>query len=166
MSKPAAFRGLTLYFFLCGIAVLLISPFLPWIYYGLNLDFPPQVSLFWQFEHGIFQTFVFYLIGVVLAVLIPLGERKPDFIQGVIPILLPIFVLLGTDFSPYMPHVLTIGMSTAILGSALMEASYFWYRKDLRTKSKLEASLNHKANFVQRDSGVELIRQTESSLLQ
>lgn len=141
MSKQVAFRGLTLYLFLSGIVLLLISPFLTWFYFGINFVSPPQVSLLLAFEQ---DTFVLgriglplYTIGVVAAVMIPLVKRKPVFFQGILSVLLPLFILVTYSFQPYFPLVLTTGLFTAFLGSILLEASYFSYRRNDRIRSKV-----------------------------
>jgi hypothetical protein len=118
--------------------VLLIVPFLPWLYYGpFNLLLPSQVSLFYLFERGgaFAGNLVLYLAGVAIAVCAATVAGKPVFYQGVPSAAFPAFILIVTTMtwiqSGYhvYPQAFTIGMLTALFGSALLEASYFSYRR-------------------------------------
>ena len=138
MSKPVAFRGMALYLFICGIVALVLVPFLPWFYYGLNFEFPSQVSLIYLFEWQSARTtsiflllesqLVLYLLGVGAAVVVAALARRPVLFHGMLSGAFPLYIFALVVANPYMPHVLTAGISTAFAGSALLEASYFLYR--------------------------------------
>ncbi|MGD0636825.1 MAG: hypothetical protein ABSA72_02125 [Nitrososphaerales archaeon] len=139
-AKPP-FRGATLYLLVAGFAALSVVPFLPWFYYGPeSLLFPPQVSLAYLFERG--QTFtgnlLLYLAGVAISGWAAGFAGRPTFYQGIPSAVFPAFILVVTTVtwvqSGYhaYPQAFTLGMFTALLGSLLLEASYFSYR----TKSR------------------------------
>jgi hypothetical protein len=143
MQKQVAFRGITLYLFMSGILALVISPYLAWFYYGVNFMFPAQVSLVWLFENSFFVfgriSLLLYAIGVVASVMVPLVKGKPVFFQGVLSVLFPLFILVTFSFQPYYPHVQTAGLFSAFLGSILLEASYFAYRRKAKTVEHIGA---------------------------
>lgn len=137
-AKSATFRGPTLYLFVGGLLALLVVPFLPWLYYGpLNLLFPSQVSLIYLFERGGAFTgnLELYLAGVAIAACAAAVAGRPVLYQGVPSAAFPVLILIVTTMtwvqSGYhvYPQAFTVGMLTALLGSVLLEASYFSYRR-------------------------------------
>ena len=105
---------MTLYLFICGIVALVLVPFLPWFYYGLKpSDFPTQVSLVWFLERGFLVLPGLYLLGVGLAVVVAAVERGPVSFHGMLSGAFPLYIFALVVANPYMPHVLTAGISTA-----------------------------------------------------
>jgi hypothetical protein len=156
------FRGLGLYLFLSGTAALFISPFLTWFHYGLNLMFPSDVSLIYLFEMKVAgatsvlvlvqSPLLFYLTGGAAAIIVAAVARRPLFFLGILPALVPTLIVFDVVSSsieynyPGYLQVLTLGVFTAFLGSALLEASYFSYRE--KVKRKLTAALTIPNNAV------------------
>jgi len=133
-SGTGALKGLQLYLFAAGVAALLVAPFLTWFSYGLNFLFPSQVSLIWLLERGYWPTPVFYLLGVAATLFVTGMIRRPFAFVGVLPAAFPVFILavtLSTFFNGSMGYAqaVTAGMFAALLGSALLESSYFAYRR-------------------------------------
>jgi hypothetical protein len=133
-SKPEPFKGLPWYLFAAGVVALLAVPFLTWFNYGLSLLFPSQVSLIWLFERGYRILLALYLLGVAAALLATGIARRPVAFVGLLPAAFPIFVLvitLSTFFNGSQGYAsaLTIGVFTSLLGSALLESSYFAYHR-------------------------------------
>jgi len=136
-SADPAFKGLPLYLFAAGAAALLVAPFLTWFDLGLNFLFPSQVSLFWLLERGYWPSPVFYFLGVAAALIATGVVRRPVVFVGLLPAVFPVFTLyvtLMTFFNGSMGYAqaVTVGMFTALLGSALLESSYFTYQRELR----------------------------------
>ena len=133
LTRPQA----TAYLFVAGTAALLSAPFLTWFSYGpFSLPFPSQVSLIWLLERGYWPAPVFYLSGVAAALLATGMFRRPLAFVGVLPAAFPVFILvvtLSTFFNGSMGYAqaVTVGMFTALLGSVLLESSYFAYRWNL-----------------------------------
>jgi hypothetical protein len=136
--KPIGFRQVTLYLFIVGLFALFIAPFLTWFDYGVNFLFPSQVSLIYVFEWQaarvasfsvlIGSSLVMYLLGVAAAIIVAALARRPVFFQGILPAAFPLFTFVVLSLLPYGPHVFTPGIFVAFLGSALLEASYFFHR--------------------------------------
>jgi len=140
LTETEAFKGLPLYLFV-GVAALLVSPFLTWFNYGLNLDYPSQVSLVWLFERGFRIDLALYLLGVACGLAVTAKARKPVALLGVFPAAFPVFILaatLGTFFDGSMGYAqaFTVGTFAALLGSALMESSYFAYQRSFAKFSR------------------------------
>ncbi len=135
MSEPGIFRGLSLYLFAAGAIALLVVPFLPWFSYGLNFLFPSQVSLVYLFERGFWPDLTFYLLGVAAALAVTAAARRPVVFVGMLPAIFPLFTLFVFTIQPllregqYYTDAFTIGVFTALFGSALLESSYFAYRE-------------------------------------
>lgn len=134
MPETEPFKGLPLYLFAAGVAALLVAPFLTWFNYGLNFLFPSQVSLIWLFERGYWFDLALYLLGVTIALVVTAMARRPFAFVGVLPAAFPVFILAATlstffDGSMAYAQAVTIGMFTALLGSALLESSYFAYQR-------------------------------------
>ena len=136
-SPKSPLRAVALYLLVAGFAALLVVPFLPWLNYGPeSLLFPPQVSLVFLFERG--QTFtgnlLLYLAGVAVSGWVVAFAGRPVSYQGMPSAVFPVFILIVTTMtwvqSGYQvyPQAFTLGMFTALLGSFLLEASYFSYR--------------------------------------
>jgi hypothetical protein len=92
------------------------------------------VSLIWLFERGYWITPVLYLLGVAIALVVTIMAGRPVAFLGVLPAAFPVFILavtLSTFFNGSMsyPQALTVGVFTALVGSALLEASYFAYHR-------------------------------------
>jgi len=108
---------------------------LTWFNYGpYSLLFPPQVSLVWLFERGYPVALTLYLPGVGAALLVTWVIRRPFAFVGVLPAAFPLFTLfvtLVTFFNGSMGYAqaVTVGTFTALLGSALLESSYFAYHR-------------------------------------
>ena len=134
-SKAEVFGGPQWYLFAAGVVALLVAPFLTWFNYGpYSLLFPSQVSLIWLLERGYWLTPVLYLLGVVVALLLTGMIRRPLAFVGVLPAAFPVFILAATlstffDGSMAYAQAVTGGMFTALLGSALLESSYFAYKR-------------------------------------
>lgn len=133
-SKFEALGGLPWYLFAAGVAALLVAPFLTWFNYGLNFLLPFQVSLIWLFERGYWIDPALYLLGVTIALVVTVIARRPVAFLGVFPAAFPVFILaatLSTFFNGSMGYTqaLTVGMFTALLGSALLESSYIAYQR-------------------------------------
>jgi len=131
--------GLRWYLFVAGVAALLVAPFLTWFNYGPIGPFPSQVSLVWFLQRGYWLAPVLYLLGVAAALITGMIRRPFSFV-GVIPAAFPVFILaatLSTFFNGSMAYVqaLTVGMFTALLGSVLLESSYFAYRRSFAESS-------------------------------
>jgi len=132
-SGIEAFKGLPLYLFAAGVAALLAAPFLTWFNYGpFSLLFPSQVSFVWLFEQGYRIDLALYLLGVAIALAVTFIVRRPVAFLGVFPAAFPVFILavtLSTFFNGSMGYTqaVTVGMFTAMLGSALLESSYLAY---------------------------------------
>lgn len=134
------FKGLPLHLFAAGVASLLVAPFLTWFNYGPIGPFSSQVSLFWLLERGYWLTPVFYLLGVTVALVVTTIARRPVAFLGALPAAFPAFILaatLGTFFDGSMAYAqaVTIGMFAALLGSALLETSYFAYQRSFGESS-------------------------------
>jgi hypothetical protein len=132
--------GLRWYLFVAGVAALLVAPFLTWFNSGPIGPFSSQVSLIWLLERGYWPTPVFYLLGVAAALLIAGTIRRPFAFVGVIPAAFPVFILAATlstffDGSMACAQAVTFGMFTALLGSVLLESSYFAYRRSFAKSS-------------------------------
>lgn len=138
LSKPIAFRGITLYLFISGLAALFLAPFLTWFDYGLNFLLPSQVSLIYLFlfDRGFRVDMVLYLAGVAAAVVAAEVGRRPVFFQGILPAVFPLWTFVVFTLQPYYPHVFTLGIFMAFFGSVLLETSYFSYRKKAKHQSK------------------------------
>lgn len=136
-------KDLSLYFFISGIVLLFIAPFLPWFYYGFNFRFPSRVSLIYL--SGFLPIgLTLYLIGVAAAIIVPLRLGRPVFFQGILPTIFPFFIFSVFAFQPYYPHVQSPGIFAAFLGSALLEVSYFSYRyKKTKLKSTTKATMTY-----------------------
>lgn len=132
--KTEGFGGLQWYLFAAGIAALLVAPFLTWYNYGpLSTLFPPQVSLIWLFERGYWIGPTLYLLGVAAALSVTGVIRRPFAFVGALPAAFPVFILaasLGTYFDGSVAYAqaVTVGVFTALLGSALLESSFFAYQ--------------------------------------
>jgi hypothetical protein len=143
-SKTEAFGGLQWYLFVAGVAALLVAPFLTWFNYGpYSTLFPPQVSLIYLLERGYWLTPVFYLLGIAATLLVAGMIRRPFAFVGVLPAAFPVFILavtLSTFFNGSMSYAqaVTVGMFTALLGSALLESSYFAYRRSFEKRSAFD----------------------------
>ena len=144
MPQLIAFRGVTLYLFLGGLAALFVTPFLPWYNYGMNFMFPAQVSLVFLFQAGYRLSLVLYLGGIAAAIVAVVIARRPVFFQGALSAAVPLLVFSAASIPPVVfgypryLQVLTLGMFAALLGSALLEASYFSYRRQRRSIKKSE----------------------------
>jgi hypothetical protein len=148
-------KGTKLYLFIIGLVALFIVPFLAWFTYpAMNFLFPPNVSMIYLFEWQAGNTplpldspLILYLEGVAAAIIVVTIARRPFFFQGILVAAYPAWTLVvGTLQSigliyPQYPHYLTIGMFTALLGSALLELSYFSYRKIARKHSNGDGEL-------------------------
>jgi len=127
--------GTTAYLFTAGVVALLAAPFLTWFNFGpYSLLYPSQVSLVWLFESGYPVTLTLYLPGVGAALLVTWVIRRPFAFVGLLPAAFPLFTLtvtLMTFFNGSMGYTqaLTVGVFTALLGSALLETSYFAYHR-------------------------------------
>ena len=120
--------------FAAGVAALLVAPFLTWFNYGLSTLFPSQVSLIWLFERGYRILLALYLLGVTAALFVTGIVRKPVAFVGALPAAFPLFILTITlttffDGSQGYTQALTVGVLTALFGSALLESLYFVYRE-------------------------------------
>ena len=106
-----------------------------WFNYGhYPLLFPPQVSLVWLLERGYWPVPILYLLGVVAALLVTAIARRPVVFSGSLPAAFPVFILfvtLMTFFNGSMGYAqaVTVGTFTALVGSALLESSYFAYHR-------------------------------------
>jgi len=132
--KTEALGGLQWYLFAAGLVALLVAPFLTWFNYGLNFLFPSQVSLVWLFENGYWTGLALYLLGVATTLSITGMIRRPFAFVGVLPAAFPVFILAATlstffDGSMAFAQAVTVGMFTALLGSALLESSFFAYQR-------------------------------------
>ena len=145
MAKQIAFQGMTLFLFLSGIVFLFIVPFLPWFYWGNSIViFSNQTpSLIYLFQQG-FPLLQFYLpiyiAGVALAIFVAARVRRPVFYQGIIPAVFPAYLVVFAGF-PFLYVVETSGIVAAFLGSILLEACYFSYRKNAKATSKVDTTL-------------------------
>ena len=142
-SEREASEGLPRYLLAAGFAALLVAPFLTWFNYGLNLDFPSQVSLIWLFERGYWIDLVLYLLGVAAALSITGIVRRPLAFLGALPAAFPVFILAATlstlfDGSMAYAQALTVGMFAALLGSALLSSAYFAYQRSFAKSSALD----------------------------
>lgn len=117
--------------------MLLMVPFLPWYNNGLNPQTRflfSQVSMVWLLENGFPIILALYLTGVVAAIVLVAVERRPVVVQGVLPVVFPLWLLTVLLIQSYLfnyqgyAEVLTPGMFGALTGSVLLEASYFYYR--------------------------------------
>lgn len=86
----------------------------------------------WLFERGYWIDLVLYLLGVAFALIVTFIARRPVAFLGVLPAAFPVFILattLSTFFDGSMSYAqaVTVGTFTALLGSALLESSYFAY---------------------------------------
>jgi len=128
------FRGPTLYLFTGGVLALLAVPFLTWYSTEVILTpWPSQTSLIYAFEHGYWPSLTLYLSGVAAAIFLTAIEKKPTVIVGALPAAFPIFTLvlqavMSSLYTGYYSSAQTIGVFTALLGSVLLELSYFAYR--------------------------------------
>ncbi len=139
-QQKEAFKGLPWYLFAAGVAALLVAPFLTWFNYGWNFLFPSQVSLVWLFERGYQISLTLYLLGVAAALLVTWVIRRPFAFVGVLPAAFPLFTLTVTlmtffDGSMSYTQALTVGVFAALLGSALLESSYFAYQRSFAKSS-------------------------------
>lgn len=126
-----------MYLFTSGVLALLAVPFLTWFVEPVpdwGLRFPSQVSLIYLLERGYWPYLTFYLSGVAAAILVAAIVKRPVAFLGVLPAIFPGFTLfvvaVGSLLYPgYYGYtsVLTLGIFTAFLGSALLESSYFTY---------------------------------------
>ena len=145
MSKSMDFSGSTVYLFVSGLLMLLVVPFLPWFDYGFNFLFPSQVSMIYLFERGFQYVLILYLIGVASTLMAAAVARKPVFFQGILPAAFPVYILVALTGDwisygyPAYLQALTLGMFMALLGSVLLEASYFSYRKRATQREAVEA---------------------------
>jgi len=132
---------MTVYLFAAGVVALFVAPFLTWFNYGpYSLLFPPQVSLIWLFERGYMISPALYLFGVTTALIVTVVARRPVVFLGALPAAFPVFVLavtLSTFFNGSMGYTqaVTVGVFTALLGSALLELSYFAYQRNFAKSS-------------------------------
>ena len=112
-----------------------MAPFLTWYDYGpFSMLFPPHVSLIWLFERGYWIGLALYFLGVASALSVTGMIRRPIAFVGVLPAAFPMFILaatLGTYFdgSTAYAQAVTVGVFTALFGSALLESSYFLYQR-------------------------------------
>lgn len=141
VPETGHFNGLPLYLFATGIAALLVAPFLTWFNEGpFSTLFPSQVSLVWLFEQGYWIDMALYLPGVAFALVVTIMARRPVAFLGAFPAAFPVFILavtLSTFFNGSMGYAqaVTIGMFTALLGSALLESSYFACQRRLKSSA-------------------------------
>ena len=118
-----------------GVGALLTAPFLTWFDYGpFSTLFPSKVSLVWLLESGYWLTPVLYLLGVAAAILATGMSRRPFAFVGALPAAFSVFILAATldtffDGSMAYAQAVTFGTFTALPGSALLESSYFAYRR-------------------------------------
>jgi len=123
------------YLFAAGVAALLTAPFLTWFNYGpYSTMFPPQVSLIWLSEQGYWIDLALYLLGITIALVVTVIARRPVALLGALPAAFPVFILavtLSTFFNGSMGYTqaLTVGTITALVGSVLLESSYFAYQR-------------------------------------
>ena len=114
---------------------MLVAPFLTWYDYGpFSTLFPPQASLVWLFERGYWIGLALYLLGVAAALSVTGMIRTPFALAGVLPAAFPVFILAATldkyfDGSMAYAQAVTVGVFTALFGSALLESSYFVYQR-------------------------------------
>jgi hypothetical protein len=92
------------------------------------------VSLIWLFERGYWISPTLYLLGLTIALIVTVIARRPVAFLGALPAAFPVFVLavtLSTFFNGSMGYTqaLTVGTFTALVGSVLLESSYFAYRR-------------------------------------
>lgn len=128
------FGGPQWYLFAAGVAALLVAPFLTWYDYGPIGLFPSQVSLVWLFERGYWIGLVLYLLGVAAALSVTGAIRRPFAFVGVLPAAFPAFILAATlstyfDGSMSYAQAATVGVFSALFGSALLESSFLLYRR-------------------------------------
>lgn len=130
------------YLFAAGLAALLVAPFLTWFNYGplTTGPFPSQVSLVWLFENGYWIGPALYLLGVAAAFLVTGTIGRPFAFVGALPAAFPVFILAATlstffDGSMAYAQAVTVGTFIALLGSALLESSYFAYRRSFAKPS-------------------------------
>jgi hypothetical protein len=114
---------------------LLAVPFLTWYSTeGILIPFPSQMSLIDLFERGLRPLLIIYLLGVAASIVFTAVEKKPVAIIGAFSAAFPIFTLvlqavMSSLYGGYYFSAQTIGVFTALLGSVLLESSYFEYRK-------------------------------------
>jgi hypothetical protein len=128
-----------LYLFLGGIVALFVAPFLPWYYYGPNLDFPPVASLVSLYPP--FFAPMLYFVGVFAAIIVAAFAKRPFFFLGILPSIFPLFVVIALGVQSYLPHLLIYRVFTAFLGCILLEASYFSYRHKNAGRKKLSSTI-------------------------
>lgn len=134
--------GMPVYLFVAGVAALFVAPFLTWFNYGPIGPFPSQVSLVWLSERGYWIGPALYLLGVAAALLVTGTIRRPFAFVGALPAAFPVFILAATlstffDGSMAYAQAVTVGTFTALLGSALLESSYFAYRRSFARSAAL-----------------------------
>ena len=139
-SEKEASRRLPWYLYAAGVAALLAAPFLTWFDYGPTIGpFPSQVSLVWLLERGYWLVPVLYLLSVAAALIVTAIARRPVVFVGFLPAWFPVFILAVTlmtffDGSMSYAQAVTVGVFTALLGSALLESSYFACRRRMAIK--------------------------------
>jgi hypothetical protein len=133
------------YLYAAGVAALFVAPFLTWYNYGPIGPFPSQVSLVWLFENGFWIGPALYLLGVAAALLVTGTIRRSFAFVGAFPAAFPVFILAATlstmfDGSMGYAQAVTVGTFTALLGSALLESSYFAYRRSFARSTALDGA--------------------------
>jgi hypothetical protein len=131
-------KGLSWYLLLTGIVVLLVAPFLVW-QNPLPCDFSYCSVIFASSSLIAFPLspffLILYIVGVVPSIFLPVYLRKPIFFQGALAAFCPLFLVIFNTLSRSW-NLLTPGVMLAFLGSILLEASYFSYRKNTRREQK------------------------------
>ena len=115
---------------------LFMVPFLTWFNYGPNLMFHSQMSLIYLYERGFEFIPTLYIIGVAATIISTAVARRPVFFQGLLPAAFPLFILTTLTaqslFLGYAGYALALtpGIFMALVGSTLLQGSYFFsYRK-------------------------------------
>jgi hypothetical protein len=168
-SKSEDLGTLPWYLFVAGIAALLAVPFLTWFNYGpYSTLFPSQVSLLWLFERGYWIDLLLYLLGVAAALSVTGMVRRPFAFLGVLPAAFPVFILAATlstffDGSMSYAQAVTVGVFTALFGSALLELSYFAYRRRTVIENPQHQSITPEVHQVDGWSIIPSPRQVSSS---
>lgn len=120
-------RNLVVFLFALGVILLLVSPFLPWFQYGFTFRFPAVMNLVYpNYNFTIFGS-ITYFAGVAAGVVPVLWRKKMFVLQGAFPAVLPIFIIVTFPPTDY-EHLSIIGVSTALIGCALLEVSYISHR--------------------------------------